>query len=112
MCGITGFFLSDLNKKNDFFLKEIKKMNDILFHRGPDNGDLWFDRADKIYLGHRRLSVIDLSEKAHQPMKSNNERFVISFNGEIYNFKDLKKDLKEKKLNFIIIWILKFYLRF
>ena len=97
MCGISGFFLSNVNKGSDFFRQEIFKMNNELFHRGPNNGDIWFDLIDRIYLGHRRLSIIDLSDKGNQPMKSINQRFVISFNGEIYNYKELKKDLIKKK---------------
>lgn len=100
MCGVTGFFLTNDNKGGDFLKREIKKMNNTLSHRGPNNDDLWFDENEKIYLGHRRLSIIDLSEKANQPMKSNNHRYVISFNGEIYNFRELKKNLEKKKITF------------
>ena len=100
MCGVTGFFLTNDNKGGDFLKREIKKMNNSLSHRGPNNDDLWFDENEKIYLGHRRLSIIDLSEKANQPMKSNNHRYVISFNGEIYNFRELKKNLEKKKITF------------
>ena len=61
-------------------------MNNLLIHRGPDSGGIWCDEKNKIYLGHRRLSIIDLSSRANQPMKSYNGRYVIIFNGEIYNF--------------------------
>ncbi len=96
MCGITGFYLSKKTHSNDFFIKQIKKMNNLLIHRGPDSGGIWCDEKNKIYLGHRRLSIIDLSSRANQPMKSYNGRYVIIFNGEIYNFLKLKKLLKDK----------------
>ncbi len=116
MCGISGFFLSNISKGSDFFRQEILKMNNELLHRGPNNGDVWFDLIDKIFLGHRRLSIIDLSDKGNQPMKSNNQRFVISFNGEIYNYKELKKDLIKNKIKFdnksdtqVLLEVLSFY---
>ena len=58
MCGVTGFFLTNDNKGGDFLKREIKKMNNSLSHRGPNNDDLWFDENEKIYLGHRRLSIM------------------------------------------------------
>lgn len=100
MCGIAGFFLKSQNKEHDSLCNYIKKMTDTLSHRGPDNSSNWSNEMDKIYLGHRRLSIIDLSTNANQPLHSNNNRYVIIFNGEIYNFLELKKDLNKYKLNF------------
>ena len=88
------FYLSKKTHSNDFFIKQIKKMNNLLIHRGPDSGGIWCDEKNKIYLGHRRLSIIDLSSRANQPMKSYNGRYVIIFNGEIYNFLKIKKVIK------------------
>lgn len=86
MCGIAGFF--DRNKnKNDI----IKSMTDNLLHRGPD--DVGFYTDDKIALGHRRLAIIDL-KTGKQPIED--ENFVIVFNGEIYNYLELKEELKDK----------------
>ena len=86
MCGIAGFF--DRNKnKNDI----IKSMTDNLLHRGPD--DVGFYTDDKIALGHRRLAIIDL-KTGKQPIED--ENFVIVFNGEIYNYLELKEELKGK----------------
>ena len=100
MCGISGFFLSDTKNNVDSLKNELKKMNGKLSHRGPDNDDIWYNASDNIYLGHTRLSIIDLSKKANQPMESNNKRYVITFNGEIYNFMELKADLLKKKIKF------------
>ena len=95
MCGITGFCTFD-NKNNFKELNNIiNKMSNSLHHRGPDDKGVWIDSDNGVALGHKRLSIIDLSKSGHQPMISNNGRYVISFNGEIYNYKKLKKDLKE-----------------
>lgn len=84
MCGIAGFIGGGDQK-------DLKKMTDLLFHRGPDDEGLFLQ--DGVGLGHRRLSIIDLTQNGHQPMFSSDKRVVVVFNGEIYNFKDLKKDL-------------------
>jgi len=84
MCGIAGF----LGMNNDALLR---KMVRIISHRGPDDEGFFTDHD--IGLGHRRLSVIDLSLHGHQPMEDMESRAVISFNGEIYNFKEIRKEL-------------------
>jgi asparagine synthase (glutamine-hydrolysing) len=66
-----------------------------LAHRGPDDMGLWFDEEAGIALGHRRLSIIDTSDEGHQPMHSACRQYVIAFNGEIYNFKELRRELEE-----------------
>ena len=92
MCGIVGIFgekeLSNLGNC-------IEKMTETLLHRGPDSSGTWIDEEDKIALGHRRLSILELSEAGHQPMESSCGRFVLSFNGEIYNHLDLRKDIEQ-----------------
>ena len=88
MCGIVGFVSSEKNKKNI-----IKKMSDRIIHRGPDDGNFYTD--DFIALGHRRLSIIDL-EQGIQPMYDNDKSIVVIFNGEIYNYIELKEQLKNK----------------
>ncbi len=85
MCAINGF-----NFKNE---ELVHKMNQVTSHRGPDGAGVFFD--DKISLGHNRLKIIDLSEKASQPMHSFDNKQVIIFNGEIYNFKELKNELRD-----------------
>ncbi len=71
-------------------------MTDKLAHRGPDDSGIWEDTKAGVVIGHRRLAVIDLSSKAHQPMLSACGRYVIAFNGEVYNFKELRTELESK----------------
>ena len=98
MCGVSGFFSSN----QDTFLGQnvIRAMTQNLKHRGPDNENNWINIEDSIALGHNRLSIIDLSNKGNQPMISSTGRFVISYNGEIYNHLKLREELKKKiKIN-------------
>lgn len=93
MCGICGF-ISKKRITND----QLKTMNDTMYHRGPnDSGEEIFDVAGGYSVGmaHRRLSILDLSMLGHQPMHSEDERLVIAYNGEIYNFLELKEELKD-----------------
>jgi asparagine synthase (glutamine-hydrolysing) len=94
MCGITGFF--DLEAARTGGLAPIvERMCDTLIHRGPDDRGVWVDAETGIGLGHRRLSIVDLSPQGHQPMHSACGRYVIAFNGEIYNFRDLRAELEQ-----------------
>jgi asparagine synthase (glutamine-hydrolysing) len=70
-------------------------MSDTLTHRGPDDSGVWVDPEAGIALGHRRLSILDLSELGRQPMHSADERFVLAFNGEVYNHAELRRDLEK-----------------
>ena len=97
MCGITGFWTQ---KDRGEIPQIIENMTDTLIHRGPDDSGVWADKDVGIALGHRRLSILDLSPKGHQPMFSHSERFVIVYNGEVYNFKDIKKMLTEEGIGF------------
>jgi len=89
VCGITG--LIHLNGA-PVSPPLLKKMTDAIIHRGPDDEGQWIER--NVGLGHRRLSIIDLSPAGHQPMISTNHRYVLSYNGEIYNFKELRIELE------------------
>lgn len=90
MCGIAGIVgLADLSDAE----RRIRRMSDAMSHRGPDAEGLMV--KDKIAFGHRRLSIIDLSEKANQPMSDTSGRYCIVFNGEIYNYKDVKAELTD-----------------
>ena len=92
MCGIAGFW--ELLSRPKGELKKIARgMANALAHRGPDDSGVWADPQAGIALGHRRLSIIDLSSAGHQPMTSSTGRFVIVFNGEIYNHLELRTEL-------------------
>ena len=101
MCGVTGFIDIRQNNKPYDSKKVIEKMTDTLKSRGPDDKGIWSDKKNNIFFGHRRLSIIDLSHLGKQPMISHNKRLTIIFNGEIYNFSDLKKDLSNENIKFI-----------
>jgi asparagine synthase (glutamine-hydrolysing) len=94
MCGITGFWQKSRSFSNDRLGSIARAMSDALLHRGPDDGGVWVDEAAGIALGHRRLAIVDLSPEGHQPMVSAGDRYVMVFNGEIYNFLELQKELK------------------
>jgi asparagine synthase (glutamine-hydrolysing) len=85
MCGIVGFWQSG-EGDSGMLSDRIRKMTDQLVHRGPDGSGVWVDAQAGVALGHRRLAILDLSEEGRQPMTSADGRYVISFNGEIYNF--------------------------
>lgn len=94
MCGITGFC-----NRPDRWKENIEKMNERMFHRGPDAGDIWANEDATVVFGHRRLSIVDLSENGAQPMHSASGRYVCVFNGEIYNYKTIRdKLLSEEKV--------------
>ena len=95
MCGLTGIFNY---YKTPLPQETLKKMTRMIKHRGPDGEGFWRDGF--IGLGHRRLAIQDLTSAAHQPMVSNDGRYVIIYNGEIYNFKELKTHLKRKGYQF------------
>ena len=94
MCGINGFNFIDR--------KVLKGMNDSLKHRGPDAEGEFFSSNENVSLGHRRLAIIDLSKNGSQPMSyiHKGKKAVIVFNGEIYNFKEIRKELEEKGYKF------------
>ena len=92
MCGIAGLCNHPINWKEN-----IEKMNDRMFHRGPDAGGIWANDDKTVVFGHRRLSIVDLSETGAQPMQSASGRYVCAFNGEIYNYKKLRDKLLEEK---------------
>jgi len=96
MCGITGRF----NFRTQAPVDEatLRGMNDLLAHRGPDGDGVWTDGP--VGFGHRRLAVIDLSDLGRQPMHSIDGRLSITFNGEIYNFEDLRQDLERRGCRF------------
>lgn len=95
MCGIAGLINFDDRSVSPVILK---MMTDAIAHRGPDGEGQWVDR--NIGLGHRRLAIIDLSPAGHQPMVSSDHRYVITYNGEIYNYRELRADLEAEGFRF------------
>lgn len=89
MCGITGYINLSPEPAS---LVELRRMTDAIAHRGPDGEGHWIDGG--IAIGHRRLSIIDLSPAGHQPMVSPEHRYVLSYNGEIYNYRELRSELE------------------
>lgn len=93
MCGIAGFVDFSPNRKKEKMERLGLKMLDSLAYRGPDDCGIWLDAENGLILGHRRLSILDLTLAGHQPMHSACGRYVMSFNGEVYNFQEIKKEL-------------------
>jgi len=89
MCGVCGIISYDLSIENRN--KVVHSMNEHMKHRGPDYSNSWSDETASF--GHVRLSIIDLSSNGHQPMESFDKRYILSFNGEIYNYKEIKREL-------------------
>lgn len=99
MCGIAGLFSYSASATN-IDRDELRAIRDHMQARGPDGFGEWFSDDGRVALGHRRLSIIDLSDRAAQPMKSADGRYVISFNGEIYNYRELRQQLDPRKYEF------------
>ena len=94
MCGIAGFFGSNNSRGAEELTGIVRSMTDAIVHRGPDDAGAWVDAGLGVGLGHRRLSILDLSPLGHQPMVSAPGRYVIVFNGEVYNFLQIRKELE------------------
>ena len=92
MCGIAGY----ISLHNQFSTAQLKAAATTLQHRGPDAEGIYVSRDEKIAFAHRRLSILDLSSAANQPMMSADGRYWIVFNGEVYNYNELKQQLKDK----------------
>src|SRR5690242_5753278 len=93
MCGIAGYLGS-----TDALL--LSAMSSRIAHRGPDGEGLWSDPSAGVGLAHRRLAIIDLSEAAAQPMHGCDGRYVVTFNGEIYNYRELGAELRWRGYGF------------
>jgi len=100
MCGLTGFIDFTRSTSEDALREKVGMMAETLRHRGPDDDGAWVDAEAGVALGFRRLSIIDLSAQGHQPMASASNRHVIVFNGEVYNFRDLKGELESAGTRF------------
>jgi len=95
MCGITGLINLNGEPVSPVILK---KMTDAIAHRGPDGEGQWIE--DNVGIGHRRLAIIDLSPAGHQPMISADHRYVLSYNGEVYNYRELRTELEAEGIWF------------
>jgi asparagine synthase (glutamine-hydrolysing) len=93
MCGFTGFVDFSRQWSADALRSQIAPMGTAIRHRGPDDAGDWVEPATGVALGHRRLSILDLSPNGHQPMVSHDGRWVIVYNGEVYNHDELRRDL-------------------
>jgi asparagine synthase (glutamine-hydrolysing) len=94
MCGITGFLDTNRRETEIGLESTVRRMADTILHRGPDDYGSWVDAETGLAFGFRRLAILDLSPAGHQPMCSADGRFVIIFNGEIYNFAELRSELE------------------
>ncbi|MDQ0196923.1 asparagine synthase (glutamine-hydrolyzing) [Neobacillus ginsengisoli] len=97
MCGFIGCVHDKTQNNSDEQKQQFKNMNDIITHRGPDDDGFYYD--DHIQFGFRRLSIIDI-ESGHQPLTYENERYWIIFNGEVYNYVELREELQKVGLSF------------
>lgn len=100
MCGIAGLLDSSATTPAEELVMTATRMASALVHRGPDDAGSWADPASGIGLGFRRLAIIDLSSSGHQPMTSSDGRYVLVFNGELYNYRALRSELEQNGVTF------------
>jgi asparagine synthase (glutamine-hydrolysing) len=101
MCGIAGFVANPLHRlSSNQFAAIADAMDFSLRHRGPDGHDFWIDNDAGVALVHRRLAIVDLSPAGHQPMHSSDGRFVVSYNGEVYNHSEIRTELEAEGQSF------------
>jgi asparagine synthase (glutamine-hydrolysing) len=100
MCGLTGFWDRRAATGGEALSQLVGRMSDTLRLRGPDDSGVWVDAACGIALGFRRLAIVDLSPNGHQPMISADGRFVVAYNGEVYNFRELRVELEASGARF------------
>ena len=97
MCGFAGYLLSEKKwESQENTVVDLSNISKKIFHRGPDDKGILVDEKNKLGIAFQRLSILDLSKNARQPMVSNCKKWIIVFNGEIYNYRELKKNLSEK----------------
>ncbi|MBW2629775.1 MAG: asparagine synthase (glutamine-hydrolyzing) [Deltaproteobacteria bacterium] len=95
MCGITGLWCAE-SVTEDRVRRWIERMTDTLAHRGPDAAGIFFERETGVGFGHRRLSILDLSSRGQQPMRSHSGRYCIAYNGEVYNAPEIRTELGQQ----------------
>lgn len=94
MCGLVGFWDWKSHFAVEHGLKTVQKMAEVIQHRGPDSQGIWAEKTSGLFLAHQRLSILDLSETGHQPMFSCSGKSVIVYNGEVFNFSEIRERLK------------------
>ncbi|MDH4904311.1 asparagine synthase (glutamine-hydrolyzing) [Psychrobacter pocilloporae] len=94
MCGIIGFLRSSIYLNESDVTRTLRIMTKSISHRGPNSVGFWYDIYDEIALGHRRLAILDLTDSGHQPMLSDDDRYVMAFNGEIYNHLEIRQEIE------------------
>src|ERR1700742_1262584 len=92
MCGIVGF-LGSVGSAGQDAAVVVRRMADLIRHRGPDDDGVWTDAEAGVALAQRRLSIVDLSPAGHQPMVSSCQRYILVFNGEVYNYDQIRRKL-------------------
>ena len=97
MCGLAGYLGGNSFESTEASKELLSLMSKNIIHRGPDSSGIWLDEESRLGLAHQRLSVLDLTKAGHQPMISRNNRYVIAYNGEIYNHLLLRKELKNSR---------------
>jgi asparagine synthase (glutamine-hydrolysing) len=97
MCGICGIINTEFKEKS---VGQVKVMTDALLHRGPDSKGFWISENKQVILGHTRLSIIDLDERSGQPFLSSDNRYSLTYNGEIYNYVELREECIKKGSRF------------
>ena len=97
MCGLTGVFDPNQQLGVDSLHQVVERMTSAIVHRGPDDVGVWVEPQARVAFGHRRLSIIDLTEAGQQPMVSANGRWVIAYNGEMYNTSAIRELLGKMK---------------
>jgi hypothetical protein len=100
MCGIAGLLDLDARSTPTELHEQAARMADVIRHRGPDDHGTWADPSAGVAFGHQRLAIIDLSDAGHQPMTSSDRRWTLTFNGELYNFPELRRDLEAGGVRF------------
>jgi asparagine synthase (glutamine-hydrolysing) len=100
MCGIAGFWRLAADETRHILEEYVQRMTNTIIHRGPDDFGIWTDAAEGVALGFRRLAILDLSPNGHQPMFSADGRWVAIFNGEIFNYRELRKELEQAGQSF------------
>src|SRR5688500_1408602 len=99
MCGFAGLLGHDGLSRGEMEA-HVRRMTIPIAHRGPDDSGVWVDEHAGVALGFRRLAIIDLSPNGHQPMSSASGRYVMTFNGEVYNFRELRRELEPQGYRF------------